>query len=86
ALYCTTIQSMYQQFNELCPTQTNNPLTTTDNSSLTSSYQRKKTKISIFFTYLCTENSENSNVKPNEFDRYCEISEISLDEGSCSLE
>ncbi|CAG8747564.1 1862_t:CDS:1, partial [Dentiscutata erythropus] len=30
--------------------------------------------------------TENSNNEPDEFDRYCELSEITLDEGSCALE
>ncbi|KAF0448988.1 zinc finger bed domain-containing protein 1-like [Gigaspora margarita] len=79
---------MRQQYNELCLTQTDNlsttdnTSTTTDNPFLTSSHQRKKTKISTFFIHLHTENSENSNIEPNEFEQYCEIPEISLDEGS----
>ncbi|CAG8810944.1 1518_t:CDS:2, partial [Cetraspora pellucida] len=86
ALWHTTIQNMRQQFNELCLIQTfNNNLTSTNdnNPSLTSLYQCKKTKISAFFMHLHTE---NSNVEPDEFDRYCELPSIALDEKSCPLE
>ncbi|CAG8677963.1 8354_t:CDS:2, partial [Racocetra fulgida] len=54
-----------------------------DNLTLTFSHPCKKSKMSTFFTHLRTE---NSNDESNEFDRYCELQEVSLDEGSCPLE
>ncbi|CAG8662774.1 18110_t:CDS:2, partial [Gigaspora rosea] len=77
ALRCTTIQNMRRQFNELCSNDNTTSTTNDDNPSSTSSHQRKKTKISSFFTHLQTE---NSNVEPDEFEQYCEVSEVSLDE------
>ncbi|CAG8815399.1 1843_t:CDS:2, partial [Gigaspora rosea] len=72
----TTIQTMCPQFNELQTTndtiQTNN-----DDNTISTSYQHKKRKLTTFFSY---SRSGNSNAVPDEFDRYCEIPEVSLDE------
>ncbi|CAG8851908.1 5163_t:CDS:2, partial [Gigaspora margarita] len=72
----TTIQVMRCQFNELNSTNDNTALTN-NNNTISSSHQRKKLKMAAFFSYSRTE-----NVAPNEFDRYCELPEVSLDEES----
>jgi|GEM_PF-1403063 len=78
----TTIQVMRRQFNEMNSTQTTNDNTapTNNNNTTSTSHQRKKPKIAAFFSYSRTE-----NVAPDEFDRYCELPEISLEEESCPL-
>ncbi|CAG8853028.1 38169_t:CDS:2, partial [Gigaspora margarita] len=52
------------------------------NNNNTISNQSKKPKMSAFFSHLQTE---NTNTVPDEFDRYCELPEISLDEEPCPL-
>ncbi|CAG8837126.1 26123_t:CDS:2, partial [Gigaspora margarita] len=78
----STIQIMRHQFDELNSTQTTNNDTTPANNNNTISNQFKKPKMSVFFSHLRTE---NTNTVSNEFDRYCELPEISLDEEPCPL-
>ncbi|CAG8492855.1 2695_t:CDS:2, partial [Gigaspora rosea] len=73
----STIQIMRHQFDELNLTQATNNDTTLVNNDNTISHQYKKPKMSAFFSHLRTE---NTNTVPDEFDRYCEFPEISLDE------
>ncbi|CAG8853330.1 38599_t:CDS:1, partial [Gigaspora margarita] len=63
-------------------TQTTNDNTapTNNNNTTSTSHQRKKPKMAAFFSYSRTE-----NVAPDEFDRYCELPEVSLEEESCPL-
>ncbi|CAG8733400.1 27364_t:CDS:2 [Gigaspora margarita] len=75
-LHHTMSQVMHSQFNELNSTDDNTALTNNNNTL----HQHKKLKMASFFSYSRTE-----NVTPNEFDRYCELPEVSLDEESCSL-
>ncbi|CAG8680950.1 19439_t:CDS:2, partial [Cetraspora pellucida] len=82
ALHHSTIQNMHCQFNELCPTPTSDN-NNNDDSILVFLHSYKKSKMSTFFMYLQTE---NSNIESNEFDQYCQLPEISLNEESCSLE
>ncbi|KAF0474831.1 zinc finger bed domain-containing protein 1-like [Gigaspora margarita] len=81
-LYHSTIQIMRRQFDKLNSTQTTNDDTTPANNNNTISNQSKKSKMSAFFSHLRTE---NTNTMPDEFDRYCELPEISLDEEPCPL-
>ncbi|CAG8623251.1 18842_t:CDS:2 [Gigaspora rosea] len=75
----TTIQVMHCQFDELNSTN-DKTAPTNNNNAISSSHQRKKLKMAAFFSY-----SRAENVAPNEFDRYCELPEVSLDEESCPL-
>ncbi|CAG8652875.1 43728_t:CDS:2 [Gigaspora margarita] len=76
-----TIQIMRSQFNELQPTNNNITPTNNDDTAVTL-HQRKKAKMSEFFSHSRTE---NTNIEPDEFDWYCQVPEISLDEESCPL-
>ncbi|CAG8748420.1 4516_t:CDS:1, partial [Ambispora leptoticha] len=78
----TTIQIMRHQFNELIQTTNDNTTQTTNDNITLTSPQRKKPKMAVFFSYSRTE---STNAVPDEFDRYCEIPEIPLEEEFCPL-
>jgi hypothetical protein len=90
--FCTSalrremVQNMRQQFDELQSINNddaiNNNDPTSDNETTNVLHKRKKSKMSTFFAHLRTQ---NFGVERDEFDRYCEIPEISLDEG-CPLD
>ncbi|CAG8713678.1 23084_t:CDS:2, partial [Cetraspora pellucida] len=81
-LHYTIIQLMHCKYDKLHLTQIANDNTTPTNNedTILVLYENKKTKISAFFSYSQTENT-----MPDKFDRYCKISEISLNEELCLL-
>ncbi|KAF0472903.1 hypothetical protein F8M41_024962 [Gigaspora margarita] len=64
----------------LIQTTNDNTAPTNDNNATSISHQRKKPKMAAFFSYSQTE-----IIASNEFDRYCELSNVSLEEEPCSL-
>ncbi|CAG8822317.1 17171_t:CDS:1, partial [Cetraspora pellucida] len=70
---------MRNRFNELIQTTNDNTTQTTNNNNTTlTPPQCKKLKMAVFFSHSRTESTNVSD----EFDQYCEIPEISLEEES----